>query len=299
MSERDLFEFFADVGRLYRARYLFPTWGRYVTNKDEPLQDKRKALAIFLWGYAYERQGAARDYAYAAAETVLRAPDLTTDAIWREYIKKLARFQEPGTEEPRANVKANPLAPKNTKYVTKKGEYKTIQDSVIERFGPEGKETIIGYAKTQIEQRRIKDAFQRIIGVNGVGEKIASFFLRDVASYYGLFEEVGQCENVLNRELLQPVDIWIGRISEISSVPKPKKDAEARRNIVTKSLEYGVLPESFNQGAWYFAAQIARSKIWFYEILDRLKSGEKDEAKQMVDEHVETLSAVFETWLRD
>jgi hypothetical protein len=64
---------FDNVGRLYVAEILGPSWDRF---GDRP--NAQKALELFCGGYAYERAGASPDYAPAATQAIAdtgRDPD--------------------------------------------------------------------------------------------------------------------------------------------------------------------------------------------------------------------------------
>jgi len=117
--------------------------------------------------------------------------------------------------------------------------------------------------------------------VNGVGPKIASLFLRDVVLRRGSYSGA-------DRELLQPVDIWVQRAAAslwFGGVV-PSFDVVARR-IVTECANDGVNPELVNAGMWYFGAQVARS--------DRLlDTATRDAAvfDQLLDDYIDALRSV-------
>lgn len=58
------FQFFACLSELFEARFLIPLWQKYPL-RDSDIWD---AVALFLEGYASERQGAKPDYRHAAAD---------------------------------------------------------------------------------------------------------------------------------------------------------------------------------------------------------------------------------------
>jgi hypothetical protein len=84
-----------------------------------------------------------------------------------------------------------------------------------------------------------------IMNIRGIGPKIASFFLRDVAIRYAINLDE-------NRDLLQPVDRWILRFAQ-------KLDGELPRSAVSHwMVSNASRPELANAGMWYFGARIAR-----------------------------------------
>ncbi len=291
MSERDLFEFFADVGRLYRAQMFQTGWKRFAKGK-EPLSDHRAALSIFLGLYAYKRQIDVPDYPDAASEAIFTASDLNVDTVWRGHEAILKKHDT----EP--NPKTDPLAPKRPKPKSKqRGSYKA-KVSLLDVFRPNDNETIIGFIKSRIERRKVREAYSKLNTVNGVGPKIASLFLEDVASYYNLLDGLVDYEPDFERELLQPVDRWIERIGKVLVPSRRPTNRVISTYIVKHSLEHGVSPELFNQGAWFFASQVAESKIRFYRAVDELRRGDEGLAREMVNEYVVSLSILEKTWLR-
>jgi len=105
----------------------------------------------------------------------------------------------------------------------------------------------------------VKVAHDKIKEINGIGSKIASLFLRDVATFYNVFPSQ-------DRHLLQPIDIWVRRIVKELGGPvlnpaeqNAETDDAARRWIVGQSSKASIDPETVNQGMWYFATQIAGS----------------------------------------
>ncbi len=65
--------------------------------------------------------------------------------------------------------------------------------------------------------------------------------------------------NVINRELLQPVDVWAERTIRILANQQLNKQAVANW-IVTHSLTNSVSPEHVNMGIWFFCSQIIASE---------------------------------------
>jgi hypothetical protein len=95
--------------------------------------------------------------------------------------------------------------------------------------------------------------------IRGIGPKIASFFLRDVAICY----EIGPDQD---RELLQPVDRWILRFAQLL-------DDQLPRSAVSQWMA--------NAGMWYFGARIAPKKFTYTRAL-----GDPAYARQLAEEHV-------------
>lgn len=110
---------------------------------------------------------------------------------------------------------------------------------------------IIKYSLEKIKNNRLVEHFYELKSIHSIGDKIASFYLRDLISLYKL-------EKGLLREdylALQPVDTWVRQtaiyLNIIGADDNPKKSAE---KIVDYCLNLGLSPIHFNQGAWYLGA---------------------------------------------
>jgi len=258
----------AELATLYEARILGLALQRYPAAGQDP----RQALALFLSFYAYERQGSSPNYAPAAVDAVMRASELSPSVIWREY-KQLLRGVN-------LNVANNPLSPEGTEFVRKGGERKTWQPSIIEfAASAPDRRNLITWAREQLASERTRVAHSHLCQINGLGPKIASFFLRDVATTYVL-EPDG------DRHLLQPVDVWVRRLASLTcgrgELPSDSACAQA---VVESALAVGASPERVNQGMWYFASQICGSSEYVAESIIRERSIWKS-----AEEHIRRLT---------
>jgi hypothetical protein len=110
---------------------------------------------------------------------------------------------------------------------------------------------IVETARIELAHGRVHTAFERVDKIRGVGPKIASFFLRDVAVHF-------EIEPPGDREPLQPIDVWARRyVARLATKESPSTDIQAARWICEKSRA----PETANQGLWYFGSQIAASDV--------------------------------------
>ncbi len=99
-----------------------------------------------------------------------------------------------------------------------------------------------------LQNDELLKAYKMLRKINGIGPKIASFFLRDVADLYNI-------NPIHDRELLQPIDVWIRFILQLLSNNSELDDIACAKFVVDNSTQ----PGKFNQGAWYFSSQIAQS----------------------------------------
>jgi len=234
------------------------------------------SLRFFLLGYAFERQGSSRDFAAVAHEVILEASkkgkdfsSLKAEKIWNTFTKKLNEVSV------KPNHARNPLCPQGTKYGNK-GNTKTVrQISVIELMLQEELSNvgIVSFAKEKLDSDQVKEAHKILNKINGVGPKIASLFLRDVAVMY-------DCKISNNKKLLQPIDTWIRYC--VQTCAGNTKLTDGCADFLIKNADE---PEKANQGIWYFCAQVAKSSRF------RVKRSIKDQKymKRLIRQHIEDL----------
>jgi hypothetical protein len=109
--------------------------------------------------------------------------------------------------------------------------------------------------------------------INGVGAKIASLFLRDVALVYGI-------EPQKSRELLQPIDVWVKRY--VYRWAGKMSDAKCAKWIVENCRLAGASPEKVNAGMWYFGALIAGDERTLMRLLEEGVASVKKETEAYV-----------------
>jgi hypothetical protein len=190
------------------------------------------------------------------------------------------------------NPANNPLCHKGFLY-ERKGEGKpyttnTKQPSILEFIQGNGKlepTNIVTFTRESIGHEQVKICHGRLCEINGIGPKIASLFLRDVATFYEVFPSKG-------RDLLQPVDVWIRRVSEHLLQDELLREDRAGW-IVRQAIQSGVNPEAVNGGMWYFGSQIAGSKYRMEKALDDLAY-----AKVLLEEHMEAIRQETLAWER-
>lgn len=244
--------FFEKTGCVYQKRNVDSWWEQFPHHG----QDAIESLHIFLGGYAFERQGAPPSYAQIAGEALRQAKSrpLDPNEVWDLFKKESAGMM---FNEPR-----NPLAPNGTEYKGKSGETRrTYKKSAIE-FANELSASLIDWVHRELVNGA-KDAHDHLCLISGVGPKIASYFMRDVACRYNCFPAIAN-----DRRLLQPIDVWVRRAAEALGAPKAPDDLWPVADfIVEQSRQTGVSPERVNQGIWYFAAQIAETEYYLNKLL--------------------------------
>lgn len=256
---KEWLKFFDEVGIVYHER-MIRSWWKTFPKYDS---DAYESLLIFLGGYAFERQGGSF-YAPFACEALKQArPDFLNAAIvWNKFRDEVGKWKlhNQNTSPLQLNESRNPLAPRGTPYRTKSGTAQTSDKSTIE-FANEIGVPLINWVHNKL-QSEIQNVYNRLREISGIGTKIASYFMRDVACQFNCFPS-----DVSNRHLLQPIDIWTRRAAEGLSTTKFSDDDHVSKFIVNESLNAKVSPERVNQGMWYFGAQIAGTEYYFNKLL--------------------------------
>ena len=207
------------------------------------------SLRFFLLGYAFEHQGRSRDYAAVANKVILEASEkdfssLKAKEIWNTFTKKLNEV------DVKPNHARNPLCPQGTKYTNNQGNTNKVnQKCVIELVQEELSNVgIVSFAKEKLDSDQVEEAYKILNKINGVGPKIASLFLRDVAVMY-------DCKKISNKKLLQPIDTWIRYCVRTYAGNTKLTYNECADFLINGTDE----PEKANQGIWYFCAQVVES----------------------------------------
>jgi len=113
---------------------------------------------------------------------------------------------------------------------------------------------IVLFMKRKLESDQVNEGFTLLCGsggINGIGPKIASLFLRDIATFYGFIPK-------RDRYRLQPVDVWVRRFST-APMGRKASDMEIAHWIVKECQSTNIGAEAANEGMWYFGSQIAAS----------------------------------------
>jgi len=231
----------------------------------EQFKDGYKALICFVEHYAYERQGAARAYSEIAKKAIknqfnssVKSVTLTdAEETWRHY-KGIAKSEYNNLG---VNSSHNPMNSDN---------------GILTVMAKRNIINLASYVKGLIQNNQTKQAHRLLTSIRGVGAKIASLYLRDIA-YNGKLAE----SRIKDQCYLQPVDTWIEQaLSVIFGNEKPKVLKEKQEIIVKLCKVANVSPISFNQGAWVLGSQIAGDFKAFQQI------AEDHDVKQIINEHI-------------
>ncbi len=270
------------LSEIYKSQYI---------NDSEYVEQLKKengylALLVFVKSYAYERQGRAPAYPKIASECISEyynnggSWDIPTEKdaeeIWKKY-KDLAK----------------------EKYnLVKKGEYNQLISKVNEARNPLNDEggiikiiaqekikNIALFVLEKYKENETKFVYNFFVKVRGIGPKISSYYLRDIADK-GLKKKLLSNENeITDLFLLQPIDTWVDQVTDIIFGEVIKDRVEKQRKIVALCQSAGVSSINFNQGAWILGNQLAGN---FGSLKKILK--DKNELLDIIKKKVEKLN---------
>ena len=232
---------------------------------EEQFHEGYKALVCFLKNYAYARQGVLAAYSVIALQCVSKTyqdgnnwsdwsdpTEVQAEKIWDDY-KKIAKdnfnLWDTKKNKLKVNEVRNPLR-------KEKGVIASLASIKVPN--------IAVYVRDSIKNSNTDGAYRFLRSICGIGDKIASFYMRDI----GYLDKLNE-QNITNLHLLQPIDTWLDQTLDILFNHKSYRTLEEKqKNIVNLCQEAGVSSISFNQGAWLFGSQIARDFNTFNKAVD-------------------------------
>ena len=111
---------------------------------------------------------------------------------------------------------------------------------------------IVNYSLNKIDRGELDELWNSLRqNITQVGPKIASFYLRDLVSLFGLESKISIDEQIM---YLFPIDTWVRKICiKVGIASSGMKDREIRDRMITlcRNKSIDVSPLKFNMGAWY------------------------------------------------
>ncbi len=315
--------FFENVGRVYVKWYLEPYWKEKYKNHEKDLTESLMLFLDYYAferqgadpSYCEVAIEVIKEHKRDLKNGVSRKEvNKIANKIWRTFIEKLEKIKEKnGNNQGRIglNCKVNPICPTNCFKKEDDCPYsKNDKDEEIENLpckkAKDDVETSISvtefvlynvlkehstlttYFKQKIEENKekgISQAHKELTKIRGIGDKIASFYLRDLVVATGIKLD----DKTEYRYLLQPVDIWVRRTADLliskfqyipKSMPQQRMSEENRLKtwIVYASKEYRAEPELVNMGMWFFGSHVALSEYKLHKVIN---DGVNEAMKQM------------------
>ena len=271
----DLFE---QVSCFHCKMFTEPLWNKYPAYAT----DIWHSLAIFLEGYAFERQGKNPDYPYAAVDALFYSREQNNNIFNQQIINLMwDRFSELLNNQ-NLNQRNNPIYPSTNPDNLRIGNERFSLVEVVINNIPQ-QNTLATYLRNLINQtHNIQGPFNILTRIRGIGPKIASFYLRDLVYIMNI-----DLANIQNRNLLQPIDTWVKRTVEILTNDENMNNRQIGEWVVSNCLENNINPERVNMGMWFFCSQIVKSKYKLETILNNL-----NDARNLLQEYKEILENV-------
>ena len=234
-----LFRWFARCGESYVHAYLSRIDVRRLAI------DRTYGLKLFLFVWAYERNGAPRAYRIAAVKAVS-----SLNGSVRHLADRFEKFRAK-----KLNPKANP--------------------ALDPRIGAIDIPAVVRLVRTGA----LEEAFSKL-AIRGVGHKLRAFFLRDLVTL--LKSESNLDRNPQTYLWCQPIDVWVRVAAEelchgiVDPAPRgwgrfglSRADRVAAWGLVQLALDARVSPLRVNQGIWYFSSNVVADEPRLRSLLRR------------------------------
>ena len=198
---------------------------------------------IHFKNYAYERNmtGAISRYREIAnivlepLRNIERWSTSSEDTIWNNFKDQCL------IEKIKHNEQVDPLKPSI-------GNKKSLEKFVWDITNGEN-DTIAIWAFNMLSENKLKEAHQQLKTVWGIGDKIASFYLRDIFWLGSNLSPDIPLTEIENLYLIQPVDIWVERAAKAIGCEEKSKTAIAT-SILSFEQDLGLPPGGGNIGFW-------------------------------------------------
>lgn len=233
----------------------------------DQFKDNYKSLVCFIQNYAYERQGAAAAYPIVAEMVIEKLfhgrMRLVTINHVKEAWKTCKQIARKEFNDLELNESHNPMN-------SDKGVLAVMATKRISNISLHTKDLIKG--------DETRKAHSLIKSTRGIGPKIASFYLRDIA-YLGNLRE----RKIKDQYYLQPIDTWLEQsLTIIFGDEVPTELTQKQKIIVELCEQADCSPIAFNQGAWVLGSQIAGDFNTFQKI------AKGSDAKAIIEKHIST-----------
>lgn len=110
---------------------------------------------------------------------------------------------------------------------------------------------VFSWAADSIRSGKSDEAYLALDRIHAVGDKLASFYLRDVV----FLEELEDAVGTADYPYLQPVDTWVLRVARsLKVIERGDSGSVVKEKLVSACLAADVSPLLFNAGAWLVGA---------------------------------------------
>ena len=115
---------------------------------------------------------------------------------------------------------------------------------------------ILNWSVDAIRTNRCSEAFHAMTGIHAIGDKLATFYLRDVT----LVSDLEPTIRPESYKYLQPIDTWVKQVTDAIGITEAtdRKIPVVKEKIIACCLEARVSPLLFNAGSWMIGANAFR-----------------------------------------
>ncbi len=230
----------------YAAKYL----KKRLKNKNNYLQTKKQGL-FFIFNYCFYqgRLDKTSEKFQHIAENIVDKYFSKHKNYLNEHLKRIKTKNE-------LELNYKDLLSKLKKGRLNKAGDRLMVCSLINFIQSRQEKNIVAFLIEKIKSNNIKKAYQDLDDIWSIGNKIASFILRDIIYIYELEDFL----DPIDYKYVCPIDTWVHQVSKkISLVSNEKlgnekEQIQEAKEISNKCLEAGVSPIHYNQAAWYIGS---------------------------------------------
>jgi len=254
MTATEITDIVCDFGRKYVKEYLSATFLKemHKINIERIEIDWWEALKFFFSKVLFQGR---RD------EVSMRVYNKVIELLgkWFDKPDKDKEFDRLASEEWREieyelSKYISPQARRfGNKPIGKRGDIRLVKDALkfISRIRDKN---VVMYAIRRIREGKLRELFTELINISFVGQKTASFFLRDLVFLFELEKYINE-EDIM---FLQPIDTWVRKVAADILKLTGIRDDELKREIVKRLGRKSIW---FNAGAWYIGSNSYRVVI--------------------------------------
>lgn len=119
---------------------------------------------------------------------------------------------------------------------------------IKEDLPPRFDHNLATFSVARIEEGKISSLASDLQEIYGVGDKIASLYLRDIVR---LFELDSYFESEDDYAYIVPVDAWIKNFSEEFGLTETADYEDVRTAVISEAMENSCNPRLVERGMWY------------------------------------------------
>lgn len=224
---------------------------------------------IHFKNYAYERNMTGAISRYQQIADIVLEP-LRNRERWSASIEETIwdNFKDQcAISDIKHNEQVDPLKPSE-------GNKKSLEKFVWDLTDDENT-TIAVWAFNMLSQNQLKGAHRQLKRVWGIGDKIASFYLRDIFWLGSNLSPTEPLTEIDDLHLIQPVDIWVERAAKAIGCKEESKTKIATA-ILSFEHELSLPPGGGNIALWMLGSNYVRDKDDFDSVVSAITNSSEN-----------------------